>query len=1101
MTSRSTSARFVGRGRELARLATALESAANGRASVVSVTASGGMGVSRLLDDVAARLDGLPEPMTVIRGAGTRARRGFPFGPLIDGLAPLLADLPEADLASLTGPAAEELAKLLPDLSPRLEAAGLLPDRPAFVSVERASTTRPGAWGVGVPYRVVNTKPWGSPAHMLEVVLGLLARLGERRPVVLVLEDLHLADAGTRAVATFLARIARHQRLLVIITHQPDELTRSHPLSADLAEMAASARPPDRLDLGPLDRDALADLIEGIEGERPSASVLLLVAERSGGSPLIAEELVAARRELSSASLTGSLEELVMARLALRSAECRRVLRLLAPAGGPLTVGQLAEVAATFETGARALPPRSTSAPRRAGRVLDADLAAGLAEAVECGVLVLASHGQGEVTASSVGDRPDAIVRFRHELIGRAVALDILPTHRRHHHVALASALSGQADVAARHWLAAHANERAAEAATRAAERAELVDAPEDALVHLELALELGPAEADPALLMRAAEAAFAAGRNARAAAFAESAVIRLDERRDRLEVGRIYERLGRYRRAAGDHEGALSALRRAVEVVPMGASLDRARVLAALAQVQMLDGTFSEAVLRAREAVEASRGVAPSTIEETHALTTLGVVQGWSDDPKSGVGVLREARGRAQTLGDRDGYFRATANLTTVLDLLGRREEAVEIAYEGIEEARRVGQEAVYGNFLRGNAADSLFLLGRWDEARVLSEAALEWSEGAASQIFTLVNLATVEIESRAGERAGSLLGQALLDVETVREAQYSVPAYRAAASFALWRGDLADARRAAGRGWARVRETEDWSLIAKMAATVLDVDAAVALDARERRDLATIADVRSEASDVLEAARSAVRSAGVPETLGSRREAEAMLATAAAFGARMEGHEDPATWSAVAGRWSAIGSRYQVARARWREAEAILSAGNEARAARAAARGPLIEAALLAAALGAGPLLRELRALAARALITLPPDVESAWVAVGPGAGGARPADGASAPEAARGEAPAEREVPSSSLLQRFVGEPVPKRGDTFGLSSREREVLELIAQGRTNREIGERLFISQKTVGVHVGNILAKLGVSGRVEAATVAIRLDLTGRRPH
>jgi DNA-binding CsgD family transcriptional regulator len=69
-------------------------------------------------------------------------------------------------------------------------------------------------------------------------------------------------------------------------------------------------------------------------------------------------------------------------------------------------------------------------------------------------------------------------------------------------------------------------------------------------------------------------------------------------------------------------------------------------------------------------------------------------------------------------------------------------------------------------------------------------------------------------------------------------------------------------------------------------------------------------------------------------------------------------------------------------------------------------------------------------------------------------------------------------------------------PRPGsDTFGLSRRELEVLGLIAQGRTNREIGDRLFISQKTVGVHVGNILSKLGVSGRVEAAAVAIRLGL------
>jgi DNA-binding CsgD family transcriptional regulator len=74
--------------------------------------------------------------------------------------------------------------------------------------------------------------------------------------------------------------------------------------------------------------------------------------------------------------------------------------------------------------------------------------------------------------------------------------------------------------------------------------------------------------------------------------------------------------------------------------------------------------------------------------------------------------------------------------------------------------------------------------------------------------------------------------------------------------------------------------------------------------------------------------------------------------------------------------------------------------------------------------------------------------------------------------------------------ALPSRSVGGP-----DTFGLSKRELEVLALIAQGRTNREIGDRLFISQKTVGVHVGNILAKLGVSGRVEAAAVSIRLGL------
>jgi DNA-binding CsgD family transcriptional regulator len=86
-------------------------------------------------------------------------------------------------------------------------------------------------------------------------------------------------------------------------------------------------------------------------------------------------------------------------------------------------------------------------------------------------------------------------------------------------------------------------------------------------------------------------------------------------------------------------------------------------------------------------------------------------------------------------------------------------------------------------------------------------------------------------------------------------------------------------------------------------------------------------------------------------------------------------------------------------------------------------------------------------------------------------------------------------------SELVLAVAGDPQPaaERADTFGLSGREKEVLALVAQGRTNREIGEHLFISQKTVGVHVGNILSKLAVSGRVEAAAVAIRLGLTEPR--
>jgi hypothetical protein len=135
------------------------------------------------------------------------------------------------------------------------------------------------------------------------------------------------------------------------------------------------------------------------------------------------------------------------------------------------------------------------------------------------------------------------------------------------------------------------------------------------------------------------------------------------------------------------------------------------------------------------------------------------------------------------------------------VLDLLGRREEAIAIAYEGIAEAERQGQATVYGNFLRANAADSLFFLGRWQECRRLCLDALSWNPVGIWFLSPLQGLATVEVAMNAGDTAGRLLGQVLLALETAQDPQYSVPAHQTAAAYALWQEDLSDARRAAGR------------------------------------------------------------------------------------------------------------------------------------------------------------------------------------------------------------------------------------------------------------------------------------------------------------
>jgi DNA-binding CsgD family transcriptional regulator/tetratricopeptide (TPR) repeat protein len=1126
MPATMNNARFVGREAAFVRLAPALEAASDGVATTILLEGLGGVGVSRFLTELGRRVAGLDDSFVVVRGRAYRPGSDEPYGAIIRALRPLFLGVDDAELTRLAGPAAEDVVRLFPETVGRLAAAGALPDRPTSTALERRQ------------------------GRVLEALLGVVGRLAERQPVLFVIEDLHDADAGSRAFVSFSSRIRRAQRVCLIGTWQTDEITRDHPLTRTIAEMAAARdRGPARIAVPPLARTELAELVQSIEGERPTASALVLVADRSRGLPLIAEELLAARRELSDATMIGSFADIVIARLARNGPECRRVLRLLALAGRPVDRDELAATAAAFELTTDRLPPRSSTLPRHGDGALDPDLAAGLEEALAAGVLVEEADG----------------VAFRHEHIRRAAADDLLPRLRHRHHLALAAGLAAHPGESASHWLAANAPDRGFAASVDAAGRAEAAHAPEDALAALELALALvdaaarttdvrAAADAQPAakaparssqgrrattaegrseegraradaihevatpLQLRAAESAFAAGRPARAVAYLEAILGSFDERRDRVALGLLHERLGRYRRAAGDRTGALAALERAVDLVPDEPTLERATVLAALAQATMLDGSFARSETLARDAMRigASCGQDGQTVV-VHATTTLGVALGWGDAPEAGVALLEEARGLAERAGDADEVFRVYANLTTVLDLVGRRPEAVDVAYEGIEASRRAGLEAVYGNFLRGNASDTLYLLGRWKEASATSTTALEWSPAGVAFVRPIDTLAILEIETQAGEAAGRQLGQRLVELETVSDAQHAVPIYRAAASLALWQGDHADATRAAGKGWDLVKDSGDWALVAKMAATVAEVDSMAAADAGVRRDLATLATIRGRSRNVVRSATRAIERSGVGPTIGSRREADAWLAVATAHRDRLEGRDDPAAWDRLAAAWKTLGNPYEVARARWRQAEAILGSG-EGRAGRGRARPALEEAAEIGVSLSARPLLREVRQLAGRAMIRLPETVdavldeqdrlaqaatpgaigdgadggEGLMVAVGPGPDGQAAVAGAALAGGGNGTGASA----GSALVRGVVGEAPVAKQDTFGLSPREREVLALIAEGRTNREIGERLFISQKTVGVHVGNILAKLGVSGRVEAAAVAIRLGLT-----
>ena len=153
-------------------------------------------------------------------------------------------------------------------------------------------------------------------------------------------------------------------------------------------------------------------------------------------------------------------------------------------------------------------------------------------------------------------------------------------------------------------------------------------------------------------------------------------------------------------------------------------------------------------------------------------------------------------------------------------------------------------------------------------------------------------------------------------------------------------------------------------------------------------------------------------------------------------------------ARWDAVAAAWDQAGQPYELAVTTLRAGEAALAAGDRDGAARRLRR-----AAELADGLGAHPLGEEVATLA-----------RSARLPMRAGRSGSGPAPG------------------------------------RLGLTTREFEVLRLVAAGRSNPEIAAELYISAKTASVHVSNILAKLGVSGRGEAAAAAHRLGLFSPEP-
>jgi len=914
MTATLTSATFVGRTEELARLAAAADRAAAGTPTAVVVGGEAGVGKTRLVGELvaSARQAGAT---VLVGGCVELGGEGLPFAPLIEALRGFVRDLDEPELAQLVpGRARVELARLLPELGP----GGPGPDAA-------------GSW-VGGPGAEPRGSGLGSEQRRLfELLLVLLERLGSERPAVLVVEDLHWADRSTRDLLAFLVRNLRHGRLLLVMTYRSDELHRRHPLRPFLAELDRGRRA-ERLELARFGRDEVAAQLAGIQGAPAPPELTERIHARSDGNAFFVEELAATAA--ADGELPPSLRDTLLARIELLAEPTQQVLGVAAAAGARVGHDLLAEVAG--------LP--------------DAELLAGLREAVSAHVLLVAAD--------------DGAYGFRHALVKEAVYAELLPGERTRLHARFAAALAGRdaggdpglAAELAWHWYAAHDLERALPAAVEAGRAAERAFAYAEAQRQFERALELwdrvpgATAGLDKAeLLARAGEAAANAGAADRAVALVRGALAEVAPGRDPLLAGQLTERLGFHLRIAG-RPGAMEAYQEAIGLVPPGPTVERARVLAGLGQALMLRARFAEAIATCEEAIQVARA-AGSPAVETHALCSLGTAMARIEDPDDGLAALGEARRLAAELGLAKDEARACVNLSDLLNDLGRLEEAVVVAMEGIEVATAAGLRRTFGVFLAGNAAAALYNQGRWDETAELTAAYLELGDDedlntvTLRQSMAMLDAGRGHFESALGHvrAARRLAGDEFIAV------QYPPNLAAAEAEVAAWRGRLEEAAAAVAGGLAALQGPLVDLRACLLLAIGLRVEGERARLATARHDHETLTDARLVADELVQWARGTFAGSRV----AWRR---AVLATCEAEWARVQGEPDPERWLAAVAAWEESGHPYPLAVARWRAAEALLAGRGD----RTLVAELLRRSHATASGLGAEPLRGELERLA---------------------------------------------------------------------------------------------------------------------------------------
>jgi DNA-binding CsgD family transcriptional regulator/tetratricopeptide (TPR) repeat protein len=651
---------------------------------------------------------------------------------------------------------------------------------------------------------------------------------------------------------------------------------------------------------------------------------------------------------------------------------------------------------------------------------------------------------------------PAGAYRLRHALLGEAVAAELLPGERvtLHERTACALQAAGGESLAAEvagHWAAAGCASEELPARVAAAGAAERVFGYAEAAAHWQRAIELcqelpGAARATgvdvPRLYVRAIDAFNISGDGERALVLAEEAHRQFAGHPATAAV--INLRVAYFRVRLDMLAAELPLIKEALRLFEQAPpSADHAEAWLHYGSLFLFHATGRQeasrsALDRALQIAEASGATAlmPRILAWQAAQAFLRGQVG------EGFAILDRSRALAEAT-DGESAVWVDAIESDALLKMGKFHASAEVAQQGLRSARQAGRHtSFHASMLAANASEALLALGHTDQAAALIDPL---TAGPPDRDHWLFHLSRAEIDLLRGDIQAAAERQQQINALNRRyfTIDFAREAAQRAAELALWAGRPDDALPEVQRALALYQAPDLTYACGRLLVAGMRACADLAGRARARRD-GHVARAALAAADGLTSW--VEQMGGVPFTDHPHMATiPAERITWDAERARLAEASDPGGWSAAAKTWADLGCPHRAGYAWWRYAQAQLSAGQPSSAAAAALQ---IAA---AAADGHAPLLAQIRALAQRARIPL---------------------------QTAAGEIPRP-----------------PDASAPYGLTKRELAVLRLLAAGRTNAQIGAELYISPRTAGVHVTNILRKLGASNRVQAAAVAERAGL------